>query len=110
MIVIQGIVDKITHSTELLTNYAPLVDQLSSVVQTNVKDSLIRNYVKKQLNDMSGWNVYNYAVSGTGFDYQETYSAPGIKLYVTHPEEASRKYSSKLINGIMNGKEYNSIK
>ena len=110
MIVIQGIVDKITHSTELLTNYSSLVDQLSSVVQTNVKDSLIRNYVKKQLNDMSSWNVYNYAVSGTGFDYQETYSAPGIKLYVTHPEEASRKYSSKLINGIMNGKEYNSIK
>ena len=110
MIVIQAIINKITHSTELLTNYATLVDQLSSFVQTNVEDSEIRKYVKKQLNDMSDWNVYNNAVSGIGYDLQETYSAPGIKLYVTHPEEASRVYSSKLINGILNGKEYNDIK
>ena len=65
---------------------------------------------EKQLNDMSSWNVYNNAVAGTGFSYQETYSTPGIACYVTHPEEASRAYSSRLINGILSGKEYENIK
>ena len=110
MLVIRAIIDKISHSKDLLTNYSAFVDHLSSFVQTNVEDSLIRSFVKKQLESMNNWNVYSNAVAGTGYSYQETYSAPGVKLYVTHPEESSRVYSSKLINGILNGKEYSDVK
>lgn len=110
MKVVMAMIDKISHSKELLTNYSSFVEHMGSFVQTNVEDSLIKKYVKKQLDDMSSWNVYNNAVAGTGFSYQETYSTPGIPCYVTHPEEASRAYSSRLINGILNGKEYNNIK
>ena len=33
-----------------------------------------------------------------------------MNLYVTHKEEASRAYASRLINGMLNGKTKDSIK
>ena len=109
MEVIKGIINKISHSTDLLTNYGDIVESLSRFVQTNIPDTTMKKYVKNQLNDMSSWNTYTYAVSGSGYSYQETYSMPGMSLYVTHKDEASRVYASKLINGMLNGKTKESI-
>ena len=110
MEIIKAIINKVTHSTELLTNYNEIIESLSKFVQTNIPDKEIKKYVKNQLNDMPTWNTYTYAVSGSGYSYQETYSMPGMNLYVTHKEEASRAYASRLINGMLNGKTKDSIK
>ena len=109
MEVIKGIINKVSHSTDLLTNYGDIVESLSRFVQTNIPDTTMKKYVKNQLNDMPSWNTYTYAVSGSGYSYQETYSMPGMSLYVTHKDEASRVYASKLINGMLNGKTKESI-
>lgn len=109
MEVIKGIINKLSHSTDLLTNYGDIVESLSRFVQTNIPDTTIKKYVKNQLNDMPSWNTYTYAVSGSGYSYQETYSMPGMSLYVTHKDETSRVYASKLINGMLNGKTKESI-
>ena len=109
MEVIKGIINKVSHSTDLLTNYGDIVESLSRFVQTNIPDTTMKKYVKNQLNDMPSWNTYTYAVSGSGYSYQETYSMPGMNLYVTHKDETSRVYASKLINGMLNGKTKESI-
>lgn len=109
MEVIKGIINKISHSTDLLTNYGDIVESLSRFVQTNIPDTTMKKYVKNQLNDMPSWNTYTYAVAGNGYSYQETYSMPGMSLYVTHKDETSRVYASKLINGMLNGKTKESI-
>ena len=109
MEIIKAIINKVTHSTELLTNYNEIIESLSKFVQTNIPDKEIKKYVKNQLNDMPTWNTYTYAVSGSGYSYQETYSMPGMDLYVTHKEEASRAYASRLINGMLNGKTKESV-
>lgn len=110
MLVINAIINKITHSTELLTSYSELVDTIGSFVQTNYPDTEIKKQVKNQLNSMPSWKMYNSAVAGSGYDYQQTYSIPGMKLYVTHPQEESRAFSSRAINGMLKGKSYEEIK
>lgn len=105
MEVIKAIIYKVSHSPELLTSYDEIVDSLSRFIQTNIPDSTLKKYVKNQLNDMPSWSTYTYAVAGSGYSYQETYSMPGMDLYVTHKDENSRAFSSKIINSMLNGKK-----
>ncbi|MBR4618657.1 MAG: LCP family protein [Bacilli bacterium] len=107
--VIRAVFSKIATSTELLTNYSEIITSLQSFFQTNIPSDLIKKYVKNQLNDMTSWEVNSYAVGGSGYDYQETYSMPGIKLYVTLPNEEHRLHASKVINSVLNGKKYKDI-
>ena len=109
MEIIKAIINKVTRSSELLTNYNEIIESLSRFVQTNVPDKEIKKYVKNQLNDMTTWNTYTYAVAGSGYSYQETYSMPGMNLYVTHKDENSRSFASKVINGMINGKARESL-
>lgn len=108
--VIRAIITKATSSTELLTGYTEILDSLSSFIQTNIPTDVLKKYVKEQLATMSSWNVVNYAVAGSGYGYEETYSMPGVKLYVTYPEASSVQFGSKVINGMLNNKKYNEIK
>lgn len=109
MLVINAVIEKITHSTELLTSYSEIVNTIGSFIQTNFPDTEIKKLVKEQLDSMPSWKIYNNAVGGSGYDYQETYSMPGMKLYVTHQHEESRVRASQLINGMLNGKNYEEI-
>ena len=107
--VIRAVFTKIATSTELLTNYSEIITSLESFFQTNIPSELIKKYVKDQLDNMTSWEVNSYAVGGSGYDYQETYSMPGIKLYVTLPNEEHRLHTSKVINSVLNGKKYKDI-
>ena len=62
----------------------------------NVPSSLIGEVVKRQVSDMSGWNIVTYSVVGTG-DSLECYSAPGELLYAINPSE---NYVNKAIEMI----------
>ena len=107
--VIRGIFSKVTSSKELLTNYADIMTSLESFFQTNIPSDMIKEFVKKQIDDMPSWEVNSYAVGGSGYQYQETYSMPGIKLYVTQPNEEHRLHASKVINSVLKGKKYKDI-
>lgn len=51
---------------------------------------------------MSKWSVHREAVTGTAAStYMETYSMPGMRLYVTIPDEESRKDASNRINELL---------
>ena len=58
---------------------------------------------------MQPWEINYYAVGGSGADYQETYSAPGVRLYVTIPNEEHRQHASKVINSVNAGMKYKDI-
>ena len=47
MEIIKAIINKVTHSTELLTNYNEIIESLSKFVQTNIPDKEIKKYVKR---------------------------------------------------------------
>lgn len=102
--VITAIIKKITNSKELLTNYGDVLDSTKDVVQTNIPTDLIKKLVKDQLSTMSSWDVESTYVEGTGFDYRETYTMPGMDLYVTYPDEDSVKSVSKQIKDALEEK------
>ncbi len=102
MKVIKAVVDKLSSSTTLISNYADILNSLGGMFATSFRAEELSNLVKMQLNDMAKWDVQSFAVTGTG-DYQITYSWPGEKLYVMWPNEDTVAYATKLIGRVMDG-------
>lgn len=100
--IIEAIITKMTSSKELLKDYGNILDDLKDLFQTNIPTDTIKKYVRDQIDTMSKWNVYREAVTGTAAStYRETYSMPGMRLYVTIPDEESRKDASNRINELL---------
>ncbi len=102
MKVINAVIDKMTSTTALITNYSEIMASLQGMFQTNLTPELISNLVKMQLSDMSAWNVQSFAVTGKGSS-QITYSMPGQYVYVMIPNEATVAYASVLIDRVLAG-------
>lgn len=85
--VITGIVEKVTSSKTLLSNYTNILSSLSNSFQSDIDDSIIRAFVKEQLNSMSSWDVKSISIEGNGSYTRLTYSMPGRNLYVMIPDE-----------------------
>ena len=107
--VIRAIITKVSTSTELLTNYSEIISSLGYLVQTDIPEDLVKEYIKNQIDTMPKWDIYNYAVGGSGYDYQELYSMPGVKLYVTLPNEEHRQHAHKVITSVNAGMKYNDV-
>lgn len=102
MKVIKAIVDKATSGTTIISNYSAIMDSIDGMFVMNVPTSLIGEVVKRQLADVSGWNIQSFSVKGEG-GYSECYSAPGEQLYVLMPNESYVNKAQKLIDMVMNG-------
>lgn len=61
--VINAIVDKIL-SPAILTSYTGIMESLSDWVSTNIPQKQITNLVKAQLEDMSGWTIKSFNMTG----------------------------------------------
>ena len=81
-------------------NYSKFIKSLNSFVQTNVSDDILKKLVKDQLNYTPNWTFNVQAVSANG-SMQETYSMPGMNLYVAIPIEESRVACSEAINNLL---------
>lgn len=90
-VIITAIINKVSSSKELLNNYVDILNNSKDIIQTNIPTDIIKKYVKKQIENMSPWKITSLTVKGDHSDNLETYSMPGVKLYVTIPDEASRK-------------------
>ena len=99
--IITAIINKVSSNKDLLTNYADILNNSKDIIQTNIPTEVIKKYVRDQIEDMNSWHIDSTYVKGDGAVYQETYSAPGMKLYVTKPNEASRKEASQQINNLL---------
>lgn len=102
MKVITAVIEKMTTGTTIISNYSAIMSSLEGMFSTNLQTSDISKLVKMQLSDLATWDVFSFAVTGTGGS-EKTYSAPGHTAYVMYPNEESVEYASGLIERILNG-------
>jgi len=102
MKVISAVIDKMTSTGALISNYSEIMSSLQGMFQTNFQSEQISKLVKMQLSDMSGWNIQSFAVTGTGSS-QITFSMPGQYLYVMIPNEDTVDHATELINRVLSG-------
>lgn len=103
MQVISAVVDKLT-SGSIITNYSDILDSLQGMFVTSMPSDMISAYIKMQLSDMAHWDVFSYAVGGTGAS-KVTYSMPGVKASVVMPNKEDVARASKLIGQVLNGEK-----
>lgn len=100
--VLEAIMQKIMTNKSLLLKYDSLLESFSELYRTDIPDTLIKMFVKNQLNNMTSWSIEKQSVDGTGASRQ-TYSMPGRNLYVMIPDENSIKDATSKINKVLKG-------
>ena len=102
MKVLSAIIDKLSTTSTLITNYSEIMDSLQGMFQTNMPQELISDLIKLQLSDISSWNIQSYSVTGTSSS-QITFSMPGQYLSVKFPNMETIEHATNLINRVMAG-------
>lgn len=87
--IITAIIEKMTSSKVLLSNYNGILASLSGSYQTDMPYSMLVNLLLRQLDGMPKWSIESISVDGTG-SMQPTYSmGSNLPLYVMVPDEVS---------------------
>ena len=102
MEVIKATVNKMT-STEMLSKYGTVLEELSWCFQTNMSSDDIYTLVRGQLASTKSWKFDNYTVTGTGA-MRETFSMPGYELSVMLPNEQKVAYVKELVEAVLEEK------
>lgn len=102
MKVIKAVVEKVTSSTVLISQYAQILDSLGGMFKTSLTMDEISDLVKMQLDDMASWNIQSFAVTGVGGS-EKTYSAPSVYAYVMHPNMDTVTYAKGLADRVLAG-------
>lgn len=85
MRVIEAIINKMSSSRVLITNYLDILNSLKGTFQTNIDSNRIYDLVKMQLASMPKWKIETYSLNG--FDSSNyTYSMGDMMLYVMEPD------------------------
>ena len=87
--ILTAIIRKITSSSTIITNYSKILDSISNNFTTNMDNKSISKLVKKQLNDKKSWTIESQNLTGHDFYTTDSYSYPGMKLYVMKQDEKS---------------------
>ncbi|MBR4016502.1 MAG: LCP family protein [Oscillospiraceae bacterium] len=103
MKVLKAVIEKLTSSSTLISKYADIISSLEGMFSTNFTSEEISGLVKMQLRDMASWDIQSFAVTGKG-GYAVTYSAPGMDLYVSWPNEDTVNFAKDLMKQVMDGK------
>lgn len=100
--VLTAIIDKVTSSTTLVTNFSQILDSVGNSFSTNMETKSINRFIKTQLNDMRGWSIESQNLVGTDL-YTYTYTYPNLQLYVMKQDENSIAMSKNKINKYLKG-------
>ena len=98
-LVINAIIQKMTSSA-IITNFAGVLDAVTSNVKTSISTETLNAFLKMQLTEMSAWNISMTSVTGSD-DHQVTYTGGSQVLYVMRPntesvEEAKAKLTQNM--------------
>ena len=100
MLVVEAMIKK-AISPSIITNYGSIMNAVSGSFQTNMAQNEITDFIKKQLNEMSGWDIKQIQLNGSG---SEQFSpANGFVSYVMIPNDVIVQNASKLIKKINSG-------
>lgn len=102
MATIKAVINKVTSSETLLTNYNGLMTGLEGTFTTSFTSDEVSDLVKMQLEDNASWNIHSFSVQGTG-DKNTTYSAPSTYCYVMNPDENLVNFAKDLLQRVSEG-------
>ena len=102
MATIKAVIEKVTSSETLLTNYNGLMTGLEGTFTTSFTSDEISELVKKQLEDNVTWNIHSFTVQGTG-SKNTTYSAPSTYCYVMIPDDGLVNFAKDLLQKVSSG-------
>lgn len=94
--VLTAIIDKVTSSTTLVTNFSQILDSVGNSFSTNMETKNINRFI------MRGWNIESQNLVGTDLYTKNTYTYPNIELYVMKQDEKSVNSAKEKINGYIN--------
>lgn len=97
---VEGIINK-AISPAIIQNYTSVLEAVSGSFQTNMTQKEMTNFVKAQLNSMSGWDIKQIQISGRGST--EWTPANGFNAYVMIPNQATVDNAVRLIKKVENG-------
>lgn len=98
--VISALINKITSSKTLITNYPFILNAISDNIAISMTQKEISSLVKMQLNDMASWNIESQNL--VGHDGRGIcYSLPQRELYIMLQDEESVKTAKNKINEFM---------
>lgn len=98
--VIKCVINKMTSSKTMLTNFDNIFESLKGTFETNFALENISALVKMQISEMPKWTIENCNVTGTGSE-EYTYSYPSQKLYVMKPDMTSVKNAINKLNEVL---------
>ncbi len=101
MRVITGIINK-AISPAIITRYTSILDAVSGSFQTNMSNSEMTSLIKMQINEMSGWDIEQISVDGTG-NASAWSPANGFNSWVMEPDVETVQNAVNLINKVENG-------
>lgn len=89
-------------SPAIITNYTSIMNAIGGSFQTNMSSGEISSLINMQLNEMSGWNIIQQSVNGSG----ETLYSPanGFNSYMMVPDMESVNTALNQINSVLNSK------
>lgn len=103
-----SIINKVTTSKSIITNYSNLLDSVSNSMQTNMGNDEISDLIRNQLDGMYSWDIKTISLDGyDSMDY--TYSYPAQKLYVMVPDYSTINNAHNIIKGVINGDKFSSL-
>lgn len=100
--VLTAIINKVTSSTTLVTNFSQILDSVGNSFSTNMETKSINRFVKMQLSDMRGWSIESQNLIGTDLYTKETYTYPSLELYVMKQDKESVDAAKEKIKGYLN--------
>lgn len=87
--VLTAIINKVTSSTTLVTNFSQILNSVENSFSTNMETKNINRFIKMQLNDMRTWDIESQNLVGSDLYTKNTYTYPNLELYVMKQDEES---------------------
>lgn len=99
--VLEAIIKKVA-SFDTVTSYNSVLSAAEGAFNTNMPSSDITNIIKRQVENMAGWDIDHQYITGTGGNTTGLYSMPNNRLYVLYPDKNSVSTCKQAIETLLN--------
>lgn len=98
--VLEAIITSSFKNKNIIIKYKEFLESFKNLYRTDIPDTLIKEYIKNQLDNNKPWKIEKQVVKGTGSS-NITYSMPGRYLYVMIPNNKSVEKATNNINKLI---------
>ena len=98
--VLTAIIDKLTSSKTILTEYTRILSSMVGSLETNISSNQFYKLFNMQLDSMPNWKIERISVTGDD-DLLPTYTFPNQNLFVFIPDSNSVLEASTKIHEVL---------